>query len=393
MATTYTNKIIFQDGIYVQGETPLDDRLVLNSFSDLYITKGSGSSCILYQRAYKGMQITVMNDGNPKELILRDVTPYQKANAVTVNADNYASYWVLMGADITERIDNLETTLKNADASIITNYKAADASLTKKINDDVSTLNATITAKDTAINNRVNTLEDTLEAADASIVKAYKAADSAMTTAYQAADSALSGRITNEVNELNTKITNTTTALNSSINKVQTNVTNYIAANDASLSAFAKKVQQDASTFANTLKSDVSTTISAFKNDVSVSINTFKGEVNTSLDAMDTTLDSMDKTLAAMDSTLDMIDASYGMLYGTIMNVDAAANEIMIDLNTRMVEVESEQDTLNNTNTEFRDSIDASMLSLFNDVATQELVFSKALTQLNKRIDQLHPNG
>lgn len=144
MATTYTNKIIFQDGIYVNGETPLDDRLVLNSFSDLYITKGSGSSCILYQRAYKGMQITIMNDGDPKELILRDVTPYQKANAVTVNANNYEDYWVLMGADITERIDELETTLKNADASITAAYKAADKALTDKLNSDVSTLNATI---------------------------------------------------------------------------------------------------------------------------------------------------------------------------------------------------------------------------------------------------------
>lgn len=389
MATTYTNKIIFQDGIYVNGETPLDDRLVLNSFSDLYITKGSGSSCILYQRAYKGMQITIMNDGDPKELILRDVTPYQKANAVTVNASNYEDYWVLMGADITERIDGLETTLKNADASIIAAYKAADKALTDKLNSDVSTLNATIKSKDDAINEKVDDLETELKADDASIIAAYKNADSNITSAYQAADSQLSGRITTEVNNLNTKITNTTNALNTSIGKIQTEFSQYTAANDASMSAFAAKVEKDQDDFEKEIKSDVSTSIDSLKNDVSTSIAGIKNDVSTSINAMNDTLDAMDATLTAMDATLDVIDASYGGLYGTIMNVDAAANEIMIDLNARMIEVEEDQTKLNTTNEEFRDALDSSMVSVYNRVYEQELVITQAFNNLDARLKAL----
>lgn len=96
----YTNVQKFNDGLRIQGQVPVDDRLYLDSLQNLYITTASYNSCPLYGRAYKGM-IVVLGDTNDV-LVCKNAEPYTPGKLTTsnsVNATNYLTYW----KDITDK--------------------------------------------------------------------------------------------------------------------------------------------------------------------------------------------------------------------------------------------------------------------------------------------------
>lgn len=96
----YINKQKFNDGLSIQGQVPVDDRLYLDSLQDLMITLASASSSKLYSRAYKGMTV-VIGDTNDI-LICTNADPYTPGKLTSqnpVSMTTYLTYW----KDVTDK--------------------------------------------------------------------------------------------------------------------------------------------------------------------------------------------------------------------------------------------------------------------------------------------------
>ena len=132
----YTNKQKSNDGLRLIGYDPIDDRLIAESVNDLYITTTSYASHDLYNRAYRGMTVTVVNTNDI--YICFDATPYKPNSVVDVNATNFKNYWkrVSMLADDSGTMPTIKiindvitggkykiTKLSNVAAGIYASYK------------------------------------------------------------------------------------------------------------------------------------------------------------------------------------------------------------------------------------------------------------------------------
>ena len=156
----YTNIKKLNNGFSVLGQFPLDDRSVLDSLTDIFINESKPKDCPLYNRAYLGMTINVVEGDGTEEneriattIILKDATPYTPGKVVTVNSANYRTYWKVEGKDLEEyllgviddavaslnsSINDLSTNVSNhIDASIkqlTTEYRNSFADLSTNIN-------------------------------------------------------------------------------------------------------------------------------------------------------------------------------------------------------------------------------------------------------------------
>lgn len=108
----YKNAIKYNNGIHLNGMTPLDDRLFLDSRSDVFVDPANLKSAKLYNRAYNGMVVGVHeDDGTVTVMSLNNVAPYKPDNTpdntnLTVDETNYKTYWTVLGADIYDKIIN-----------------------------------------------------------------------------------------------------------------------------------------------------------------------------------------------------------------------------------------------------------------------------------------------
>lgn len=190
----YTNIRKLNNGFSALGQFPLDDRFVLNSLTDIFINESNPKDCPLYNRAYLGMTISVVEGDGTEEnervvstIILKDAAPYTPGKVVTVNIDNYRDYWKVEGKDLEEyllaviddavaalnssindlstnvnahldaSIKQLTTEYRNSFVDLSTNINAhLDSSLnemTEDMNDAVDIINHKINIIDTSINN------------------------------------------------------------------------------------------------------------------------------------------------------------------------------------------------------------------------------------------------
>lgn len=355
MATTYTNKIIFQDGIYVNGETPLDDRLVLNSVSDLYITAGK-KDCVLYQRAYKGMQITIFDNGEPKEFILKDITPYQKANAVTVNASNYNTYWEMSGKAITERIDSLETSLKKADSDLATRLTNEVETLNETIDTLDSKLDTEISNRTTAdtnltnsinnINSSIGTIKSDIDSLETSLEnekKAREAADTSLNNAVQEINETIGG---SGGESIVTQIEN----INKNIDAIEVDVEN-LQNEDSSLGEYIK---------------DVSTRLDFVKDQMD----------EMDLDVAEAITD-MEKQLLDIADEFERVDASFGNVNSSLGAINSSINATNERLNTNITQTNTNKTSIDSLAGQMR-IFDSSLTASVKDFAAAELVWAKA---------------
>ena len=105
----YTNIKKLNNGFSVLGQFPLDDRSVLDSLTDIFIDESNPKACPLYNLAYLGMSINVVEGDGTEEnervvstIILKDAAPYTPGKVVTVNSANYRTYWKVEGKDLEE---------------------------------------------------------------------------------------------------------------------------------------------------------------------------------------------------------------------------------------------------------------------------------------------------
>lgn len=104
MSKKFNNHTELNNGFFLNGATPLDDRLVWTSMEDFYIDAADKESSKLYGVAYEGMQVSIVEDNAaPRLFILRDVYPYTPDNkegeyAVNINEENFRSFWYEISA-------------------------------------------------------------------------------------------------------------------------------------------------------------------------------------------------------------------------------------------------------------------------------------------------------
>lgn len=164
----YTNIRNLNNGFRALGQFPLDDRSVLGSLTAIFIDEAKPTDCPLYNLAYLGMSISVVEGDGTEEnervvstIILKDATPYTPGKVVTVNRDNYRDYWKVEGKDLEEYllavIDDAVAALNSSINDLSTNINAhLDSSLnemTEDMNDAVDIINHKISIIDTSINN------------------------------------------------------------------------------------------------------------------------------------------------------------------------------------------------------------------------------------------------
>lgn len=104
MGKIFNNHTELNNGFFLNGMTPLDDRLVWSSLEDLYIDSNNKEQCGLYAVAYEGMQVEIVNGVDvPRLFVLKDVYPYSPDNkpgeyAVNVTEENFRDYWYEISA-------------------------------------------------------------------------------------------------------------------------------------------------------------------------------------------------------------------------------------------------------------------------------------------------------
>lgn len=164
----YINNKKLNNGFSALGQFPLDDRSVLRSLTGIFIDESNPKACPLYNLAYLGMSISVVEGDGTEEnervvstIILKDATPYTPGKVVTVNRDNYRTYWKVEGKDLEEYllavIDDTVEAFNSSLNDLSTNINAhLDSSLnemTEDMNDAVDIINHKISIIDTSINN------------------------------------------------------------------------------------------------------------------------------------------------------------------------------------------------------------------------------------------------
>lgn len=88
--------IDYQNGIYLNGQVPLDERDVATTINDLFVSENNRGAATLYGRAYVGMKVTIANPSTNdfNIYICKNADPYTPgSSSTTVNAQNYTQYW------------------------------------------------------------------------------------------------------------------------------------------------------------------------------------------------------------------------------------------------------------------------------------------------------------
>lgn len=102
MGRVHNNKIKYNNGISFKGQAPSDDRLVWESYTDVFVDGENPRDAQMFNSAYKGMSIiTFDSEGKTLNLICKDATPYTPGYNITVNEDNYQEYWTNTTEEIT----------------------------------------------------------------------------------------------------------------------------------------------------------------------------------------------------------------------------------------------------------------------------------------------------
>lgn len=102
-------------GFNPNGAFPVDNREVFGTESDLYVKPQNVTSHRLYNRAYKGLKLSVFVDRTDgvegqqeaRMLILNDATPYMPGSEITVNAENFDFYWTVVGSFVERHIEHI----------------------------------------------------------------------------------------------------------------------------------------------------------------------------------------------------------------------------------------------------------------------------------------------
>ena len=99
MGKYYHNAVKVNNGLVLDGQTPIDDRFVFESIRDLFLDPASPQLCELHTNAYRGLTVACLGDTTGAEtgkvyiLTLIDDTPYTKGSEASVNASNYTTFW------------------------------------------------------------------------------------------------------------------------------------------------------------------------------------------------------------------------------------------------------------------------------------------------------------
>ena len=94
MSRVHNNKIKYNNGISFKGQAPADDRLVWESYTDVFVDGENPREAQMFNSVYKGMSIITFDaEGKTLNLICKDESPYTPGNSITVNEDNYQDYW------------------------------------------------------------------------------------------------------------------------------------------------------------------------------------------------------------------------------------------------------------------------------------------------------------
>ena len=95
MGYTYKGKQVINNTLKLNGHSPVDQRTVIDSVDDVFISLTNQADCPLFKNAYKGMVVSTFDgDGNVVLLSLKNDAPYRVDNSTEeVTADNYLSYW------------------------------------------------------------------------------------------------------------------------------------------------------------------------------------------------------------------------------------------------------------------------------------------------------------
>lgn len=104
MGKYYHNAVRVNNGLVLDGQTPIDDRFVFQSVRDLFINPESPQLCELYTNAYRGLIVACFGDAEGTlyedrvfALTLVNDAPYTKGSVTEVNASNYKDYWKSIG--------------------------------------------------------------------------------------------------------------------------------------------------------------------------------------------------------------------------------------------------------------------------------------------------------
>jgi hypothetical protein len=102
--TRKQNQVPFQYGISVNGQTPLDDRLVLD-YQDLYISATNPDTATLYKKAYQGMIVSVVSKRSDDRystvpFVLNDASPYTPGTVKNIDSTNLKVYWTSVGSGV-----------------------------------------------------------------------------------------------------------------------------------------------------------------------------------------------------------------------------------------------------------------------------------------------------
>ena len=62
MGKYYHNAVKVNNGLVLDGQTPIDDRFVFESIKDLFIDPASPQLCELHTNAYRGLTVACMGD-------------------------------------------------------------------------------------------------------------------------------------------------------------------------------------------------------------------------------------------------------------------------------------------------------------------------------------------
>lgn len=113
----YTNIQKFNDGIRLYGQTPIDDRIVVSTVNDLYITTSGATNHDLYGRAYNGLVVSAADTG--ELYVCLNADPYTPGNVTTVNRQNFYDYWLQVSKAIYDYVhESVDSSIERLNSSI-----------------------------------------------------------------------------------------------------------------------------------------------------------------------------------------------------------------------------------------------------------------------------------
>ena len=175
----YINNKKLNNGFSALGQFPLDDRSVLDSLTDIFIDESNPKACPLYNLAYLGMSINVVEGDGTEEnervvstIILKDATPYTPGKVVTVNSANYRNYWKVEGKDLEEYllaviddvVDAFNSSLNDLSTNVSSHIDASIKQLTTEYRNSFADLSTNINAHlDSSINKMTDDMNDAVD--------------------------------------------------------------------------------------------------------------------------------------------------------------------------------------------------------------------------------------